>query len=76
MQNLLKLSPACMVLDGEAGSAKLGLELSKPQLNHKSTQPNITLVGLDTKTTLHTTPPPTPHTNSILAISQLLLTRF
>ena len=29
--------------------------LSKPQLNHNSTQPNIT-VGLDTKMTLHTTP--------------------
>ena len=30
-------------------------QLSKPQLNHNSTQPNITLVGLDM--TLHTTPP-------------------
>ena len=33
--------------------------LSKHQLNHNSTQPqpNITLVGLDTKMTLQTTPP-------------------
>ena len=33
--------------------------LSKPQLNHNSTQPqpNITLVGLDTKMTLHSTTP-------------------
>ena len=39
----------------------LGLcSLPNPQLNHNSTQPqpNITLVGLDTKMTLHTTPPP------------------
>ena len=50
--------------------------LSKPQLNDISTQPqyNITLVGLDMKMTLHTTPP--TNTNSMLAISQLLLTRF
>ena len=32
--------------------------LSNPQLNHNSTQPNIILVGLDMKMTLHTTPPP------------------
>ena len=31
-------------------------QLSKPQLNHISTQPNITLVGLDMKMTLHTAP--------------------
>ena len=38
--------------------------LSKPQLNHNSTQPNITLDGLDMKMTLHThpTPPPTTQT--------------
>ena len=34
--------------------------LLKPQLNHNLTQPNIALVGLDTKMTLQTTPP-TPH---------------
>ena len=36
--------------------------LSKPQLNHNSTQPqpNMTLVGLDMKMTLQTTPPPHP----------------
>ena len=47
--------------------------------NHNSTQLNITLVGLDMKMILHTYPPPyhpTPHRNSMLAISQLLLTRF
>ena len=53
--------------------------LSNSQLNHKTTQPqpNITLLGLDLKMTLHT-PPPThaPHTNSISAIFQLLMTRF
>ena len=40
-------SHACMVLDGQAVSAKLRLKLSKPQLNHKSTQPQpyIILVG-------------------------------
>ena len=44
------------------------LELSKPQ-------PNLnTMVGFDKKMTLQTTPP--HHTNSVLAISQLLLTRF
>ena len=31
-----------------------------PQLNQHLTQPNITLVGLDTKMTLHTTQPPHP----------------
>ena len=50
--------------------------LSKPQINHSSTQPqpNITLVELDTNMTLHTTPPahPTRH-KSMFAISQLLL---
>ena len=51
------------------------LLLSKPQLNHNSTQrqPNITSVWLDTKMTLHTT---SSHRNSMSAISQLLLTRF
>ena len=40
------------------------------------TQPQLkTLVGLDTKMTLHT-PHPTTQRNSMLAISQLLLTRF
>ena len=36
----------------------LAQKLSKPQLNHNSTQPqpNITLVGLETKKTLHTAP--------------------
>ena len=37
-----------------------GLEiiLSKPKLNHNSTQPYITLVGFDTKMTLHHHPQP------------------
>ena len=48
--------------------------LLKHQLNHNSTQPNITLVGLDMKMTLH--PTTTIHRNSMLAISQLLLTWF
>ena len=50
--------------------------LSKPQLNHNSTWPNITLVGLDMKMTLHTPYHPTTNRNSMSAISQLLLTRF
>ena len=35
------------------------IQLSKPQLNHNSTQPNITKVGFDMKMTvhLHLTPP-------------------
>ena len=41
--------------------------------NDNSTQPNINLVGLDTKMSL--TPPP-PHTNSMSEISQLLLIQF
>ena len=45
----------------------------KPQLNHNSTQPNITLVGLNMKMALHTT---STHRNSMPAISPLLLTRF
>ena len=48
--------------------------MSKPQLNHKSTQPQfkITLVGLNTKMTVHTTPltdPPHPHKFNISNIS-------
>ena len=35
----------------------LQLIFSKPQLNYNSTQSNITLMGLDMKMTLHTTPP-------------------
>ena len=47
----------------------------KTPTQHKSTQPqpNLTLVGLDRKMTLHT---PHHHRNSMLAISQLLLTGF
>ena len=53
-------------------------QLSKPQLNYKSTQPqpNITLVGKAMKMTLHTPHPTTNHTNSMSTITQLLLTRF
>ena len=60
------------------GTLSRSYKLSKPQLSHNSTQPqfNITLVGLDTKMTLHTTPPHHHHTNSMLAISQLLMTQF
>ena len=50
--------------------------LSKPQLNLNTSS---TVVGFDMKMTVQTTPPtPTPHhhTNSMSAISQLLLTRF
>ena len=49
--------------------------LSTPQLNQNSAQPQpyITLIGLDTKMILQTTP---HHRNSMLAISQLLLTQF
>ena len=47
--------------------------LSQPQLNHSSTQPNLTKVGFDMKMSLnhHHQPPPTG--NSMLAISKLLL---
>ena len=51
------------------------LFLSKPQLNHNSTQPNITLswVRHENDFAYH---PTTPHTNSMSAISQMLQTRF
>ena len=49
--------------------------LSKPQLNHSSTQPNITLVGIDTKMTLHT-PHPTTHRNSMLAFTDPILMKL
>ena len=42
--------------------ARCDIILSKPQLNHNSTQPEITLVGLDMKITLHTTSPTQPPT--------------
>ena len=48
--------------------------LSKPQLNHNSTQPNITLSWVRHENDFAHHPP--THTNSMLAISQLLLTRF
>ena len=38
------------------GSKMSWSQLSKPQLDHNSTQPNITLVGLDTKITWQTPP--------------------
>ena len=46
-------------------------ELSNPQLNHNSTQPqpNITLVGLDTEMNLHTTPPTHPQKLNVSNIS-------
>ena len=49
------------------------MKLSKPQLNHDSTQPqpNITLVGLDTKLTF-TPPPPPTHTRSWEHLGQIL----
>ena len=49
------------------------MKLSKPQLNHDSTQsqPNITLVGLDTKLTF-TPPPPPTHTHSWEHLGQIL----
>ena len=50
--------------------------LSKHQLNHNLTQPNITLVGLDVKMTLRTTSPHPTNRNSMSVISQLLLTWF
>ena len=55
--------------------------LSKPQLNHNSTQPqfNITLVGLDIKITLHTNPPaPNPpiETQCLQYISCYLLNLY
>ena len=49
---------------------------SKPQLNQNSTQPNITLFGLDLKMTLQTTLPSTTHTNLMSVIYLLLLTWF
>ena len=53
--------------------------LSKPQLNHNSTQPNITLswVRHENDFAFHPTTPLDHHdTNSMSAISQLLLSRF
>ena len=51
--------------------------LSKPQLNHNSTQPNITLVGLYTKMTLH---PPHPqqklHISNSSAVTDLILRKL
>ena len=41
--------------------------LSKPRLNPNLTQPNITLVGLDLKMTLHI--PPHPHKLNVSHIS-------
>ena len=60
---------------------EMSILLSQPQLNHNSTQPNITKVGFDTKMTLrhhhhHPPPPPTTTGNSTSSISQLLLIRF
>ena len=52
-------------------------KLSKPQLNHNSTQPNITLSWVRHENDFAHHPTTTPHhRNSMLAISQLLLTRF
>ena len=42
--------------------------LSQPQLNHNSTQPNITKVGFDTKMTLHQDPRPPHHHHQKLNI--------
>ena len=53
-----KLTFSNMAWVGDAEVFMFWRKLSKPQLNHNSTQPNITSVGLDTKMTLHTTPPP------------------
>ena len=57
--------------------------LSKPQLNHNSNQHEITLVGLDMKMTLHTTPtPPTTHhpqklnVSNISAVTYLILMKL
>ena len=50
-----------------------------PNPNSTQHKPKITLVWLDMKMTLQTTPPhppPTPHINSMPATSQLLLTWF
>ena len=43
--------------------------LSKPRLNPNLTQPNITLVGLDLKMTLHI--PPHPHKLNVSNISAI-----
>ena len=51
--------------------------LSKPQLNPNLTQPNITLVGLDLKMTLHI--PPHPHklnVSHISGVSDQILTKL
>ena len=49
-------------------------QLSKPQLNHNSTQPNITLSWVRHENDFAHHPP--THTNAVSAISQQLLTRF
>ena len=42
--------------------------LSQPQLNHNSTQPNITKVGVDTKMTLHHHHPTIGNSTSAISI--------
>ena len=55
--------PRCALLGVEdgMGEATFLFFLSQPQLNHKSTQPNITKVWFDTKMTLHHHHPPPTH---------------
>ena len=61
------------VLSPESCSTKSSYSiLSKPQLNNNSTQPKLGF----TRKLLCKPPHPTHHTNSMSAISQLLLTRF
>ena len=53
--------------------------LSKPQLNHNSIQSYITLVGLVTKMTLHTTTTTTPqklNVSNISAVPQSILMKL
>ena len=52
-------------------------KLSKHQLNHKESQPNITKLGFYMEMTVDHHPPTiTHHKNSMSALFQLLLTRF
>ena len=66
--------PIPTVLRVSDGVGHNGGKTSCQNPNPTTTQPNITYVGFDMKMTLHHHPPPPTHTNSMSAISQLLLT--
>ena len=48
----------------------------KPQINHNTTQPNITLVGLDTDTPPYPTDPHILNVNNISAVTDPILIKL